>query len=121
MDTLPCNAHTTASDALFMGVPVLTARGPTFAGRVAASLLSAIGMSELIAESLPQYERRALELARNPQALAAVKAKLTANRASAPLFDTARFTRHLEAAFAGMCERHRRGLPPESFAVARAP
>jgi predicted O-linked N-acetylglucosamine transferase (SPINDLY family) len=118
LDTLPCNAHTTASDALFAGVPVLTAPGTTFAGRVAASLLSAIGLRELIAESLAAYEARALELARNPAALAAIGAKLRANRTSHPLFDTARFTRHLEAAFAHMCERHKRGLAPESFSVA---
>jgi len=118
LDTLPCNAHMTASDALFMGVPVLTTRGPTFAGRVAASLLSAVGLPELIADSLPAYEARALELARDAEALRAVWAKLQANQASLPLFDTARFTRHLEAAFTGMRERHRRGLPPEFFAVA---
>jgi predicted O-linked N-acetylglucosamine transferase (SPINDLY family) len=104
-----------------MGVPVLTTPGPTFAGRVAASLLSAIGLRELIAASLPAYEARAVELANNPEALRAVTAKLKANRASFPLFDTARFTRHLEAAFAGMRERHRRGLPPESFTVASGP
>jgi predicted O-linked N-acetylglucosamine transferase (SPINDLY family) len=120
LDTLPCNAHTTASDALFAGVPVLTTPGTTFAGRVGASLLSAIGLRELIAESLAAYERRAIELARNPAALAAIRAKLRANRASYPLFDTARFTRHLELAFAQMCERQRRGLGPDSFAVAGA-
>jgi protein O-GlcNAc transferase len=117
LDTLPCNAHTTASDALFMGIPVVTTPGPTFAGRVAASLLSAIGLGELIAPSLSTYEARALELAQNSDSLRAVKAKLKANRATFPLFDTARFTRHLEQAFAAMRERQRRGLPPESFAV----
>jgi predicted O-linked N-acetylglucosamine transferase (SPINDLY family) len=121
LDTLPCNAHTTASDALFMGVPVLTTPGSTFAGRVAASLLSAIGLPELIAPSLSAYEARAVEFARDGQALRAVKARLDANRASAPLFDTARFTRHFEAALAGMRERHRRGLAPESITVASAP
>ena len=120
LDTLPCNAHTTASDALFAGVPVLTTPGPTFAGRVAASLLSAIGIPELVADSLAAYEARALELARDPAALRAVRDQLSANRETLPLFDTARFTRHLEAAFTGMLERHRRGLRPESFAVARA-
>ena len=120
LDTLPCNAHTTASDALFMGVPVVTAPGPTFAGRVAASLLSAIGLGELIAPSLSAYEAGALELARNPDPLRAIKAKLKANRASFPLFDTVRFTRHLEQAFAAMRERQRRGLPPETFSVASA-
>ncbi len=103
-----------------MGVPVLTTPGPTFAGRVAASLLSAIGLRELIAESLSAYETRALELAQDAAALRAVTTKLRANRSSIPLFDTARFTRHLEAAFDGMRERQRQGLPPESFAVASA-
>ena len=121
LDTLPCNAHTTASDALFMGVPVITTPGPTFAGRVAASLLSAVGMPELVAPSLSAYEARALDLARDPQALRAIKAKLNANRASFPLFDTVRFTRHLEAAFVAMRERQRRGLPPERFSVAASP
>ena len=118
LDTLPSNAHTTASDALFMGVPVVTTPGPTFSGRVAASLLSAIGLGELIAPSPPAYEARALEFAHHPDSLRAIKAKLKANRANFPLFDTARFTRHLEQAFAAMRERQRRGLSPESFAVA---
>ena len=121
LDTLPCNAHTTASDALFMGVPVITTSGPTFAGRVAASLLSAVGMPELIVPSLSAYEARALELTRDPAALRAVKAKLSTNRTSFPLFDTARFTRHLEAAFGAMRERQRRRLPPERFSVATSP
>jgi predicted O-linked N-acetylglucosamine transferase (SPINDLY family) len=121
LDTLPCNAHTTASDALFMGVPVLTTPGPTFAGRVAASLLSAIGLPELVTDSPAAYEARALELARDAHALRAMRNKLADNRDSFPLFGTARFTRHLEAAFVGMWERHRRGVVPESFAVARAP
>jgi len=121
LDTLPCNAHTTASDALFMGVPVLTTPGSTFAGRVAASLLSAIGLPELIAESPAAYEAHALELARDASALRSIRAKLAANRDKFPLFDTQRFTRHLEAAFVGMRDRYRRGLPPESFAVASAP
>ena len=120
LDTMPCNAHTTASDALFMGVPVVTTLGPTFAGRVAASLLSAIGLGELIAPSLSAYEARALELARSPDALRSIKAKLKANRANLSLFDTARFTRHLERVFAAMRERQRRGLPPETFSVASA-
>ena len=121
LDTLPCNAHTTASDALFMGVPVITTPGPTFAGRVAASLLSAVGMPELIAPSLSAYEACALELARDRAALRAVTTKLCANRAIRPLFDTARFTRHLEAAFLAIRERQRRGLPSERFSVATAP
>jgi predicted O-linked N-acetylglucosamine transferase (SPINDLY family) len=121
LDTLPCNAHTTASDALWVGLPVITARGTTFAGRVAASLLQTIGLDELIANSLAEYEALALKLARNADALARVKRKLKQNRETHPLFDTARFTRNLERAFMAMCERARRGASPESFAVESAP
>jgi predicted O-linked N-acetylglucosamine transferase (SPINDLY family) len=117
LDTLPYNAHTTASDALWAGLPLVTCRGERFAGRVAASLLRAAGVPELIAESLADYEALALRLAREPAALAAVKDKLARNRASCPLFDTARFTRHLEAAYAEMWERHRRDQKPAGFAV----
>jgi predicted O-linked N-acetylglucosamine transferase (SPINDLY family) len=121
LDTLPCNAHTTASDALFIGVPVITVPGSTFAGRVAASLLSAVGLPELIAPSLSAYEAHALALARDSQALRAIKAKLNVNRANHPLFDTARFTRHLETAFGAIRERQRRGFPPEGFSVSATP
>jgi len=117
LDTLPCNAHTTASDALWVGLPVITARGTTFAGRVAASLLQAIGLEDLIADSLAGYETLALKLAHDADALARVKRKLKQNRDTHPLFDTVRFTRNLERAFAAMCERARRGASPESFAV----
>lgn len=118
LDTLPCNAHTTASDALWAGLPVLTARGTTFPGRVAASLLTAIGLPEMIASDLRQYEARALELARNRPALEAVRRKLAANRATAPLFDTPRFVRNLETAYIRMYERHQAGLQPEHIEVA---
>jgi len=117
LDTLPCNAHTTASDALWAGLPLLTCTGNTFAGRVAASLLSAVGLPELVADSLAAYEALALKLARQPAALTAVKAKLSRQRDTAPLFDTERFARHLESAFVRMWERSQRGLPPETFAV----
>jgi predicted O-linked N-acetylglucosamine transferase (SPINDLY family) len=120
LDTLPCNAHTTASDALWVGLPVITARGTTFAGRVAASLLQAIGLDELIANSLAEYEALALKLARNAAALARVKRRLKQNRETHPLFDTARFTRNLERAFMAMYERARRGASPDSFAVESA-
>jgi predicted O-linked N-acetylglucosamine transferase (SPINDLY family) len=119
LDTLPCNAHTTASDALWAGLPVLTCMGSTFAGRVAASLLHAIGLPELVTHTREDYEAKALSLARDPAALAEIRAKLARNRDAAPLFDTARFTRHLEAAFSEMSERARRGEPPRSFAVPR--
>jgi len=120
VDTLPYNAHTTASDALWAGVPVLTSLGETLAGRVAASLLHATGLPEMIAKSLDEYESIALYLARDPAALGAVKAKLARNRETYPLFDTVGFTRHLEAAFTEMWERSRRGEEPRHFAVARA-
>ncbi len=117
LDTLPVNAHTTASDALWVGLPVLTCAGEAFAGRVAASVLHAIGVPELITRSLDEYERLAVALARDPVRLAAIRARLLRNRHSHPLFDTARFTRHLEAAYRTMCERSRRGEPPAGFAV----
>jgi predicted O-linked N-acetylglucosamine transferase (SPINDLY family) len=117
LDTLPCNAHTTASDALWAGLPVLTCIGTTFAGRVGASLLSAIALPELITDSLSAYEARALSLAQEPSGLAAVKAKLLKNRDTTPLFDTGRFTRNLEAAYISMLERQERGEAPASFAV----
>jgi protein O-GlcNAc transferase len=117
LDTLPYNAHTTASDALWIGLPILTTPGATFAGRVAASLIAAAGVPELIAPSLEAYEAQALTLAREPEALAAIKAKLAANRESCALFDTARIARHLEAAFTRMHERWRAGEQPASFAV----
>jgi protein O-GlcNAc transferase len=118
LDTLPCNAHTTASDALWAGVPVLTCLGTTFAGRVAASLLRAVGLPELVTTSLQDYEALALKLAHDPAFLVAIKAKLAQNRESYPLFDTARFTRHIEAAYVTMWERYQRGETPEPFAVA---
>jgi predicted O-linked N-acetylglucosamine transferase (SPINDLY family) len=117
LDTLPCNAHTTASDALWAGVPVLTCKGSTFAGRVAASLLHAAGLPELITESLAGYEELAVLLARDCAALSAVKAKLARNRQTMPLFDTARFTRNLESAFSEMRRQAARGRAPQSFAV----
>jgi predicted O-linked N-acetylglucosamine transferase (SPINDLY family) len=118
LDTLPCNAHTTATDALWAGVPVLTCLGHTFAGRVAASLLSAIGLPELIAGSLETYEAFALHLAREADDLAEIRRKLAANRLQRPLFDTPRFTRNLERAFMRMWEWNESRLPPRSFSVA---
>jgi protein O-GlcNAc transferase len=118
LDTLPYNAHTTASDALWAGLPVLTCLGETFAGRVAASQLRAVGLPELITAALDEYETLALKLAREPKLLASIKAKLARNRDSTPLFDTARFTRHLEAAYETMWRAHRDARPPAPFAVA---
>ena len=120
LDTLPCTAHTTASDALWVGLPVLTVLGTTFAGRVAASLLHAIGLPELVTSSLADYETLALSLARDPAALSRLKAKLQDNRLVYPLFDTARFTRNLESAYEAMWNRTQRGEPPTSFAIAPA-
>jgi predicted O-linked N-acetylglucosamine transferase (SPINDLY family) len=117
LDTLPYNAHTTASDALWAGLPVLTCMGASFAGRVAASLLKAIGLPEMVTHSLAEYEAQALDLARNPARLAEVKSKLLRHRSTHPLFDTVRFTRHLEMAYTRMVERHRSGEPPVPFAI----
>jgi predicted O-linked N-acetylglucosamine transferase (SPINDLY family) len=119
LDTLPYNAHTTASDALWAGLPVLTQIGETFAGRVAASLLNAIGLGELIATTARQYEEIAIELAINPEKLAAIKTKLANNRLSTPLFDTQLFTRHIENAYEAMYERHRTRMPPDHIYVSR--
>jgi predicted O-linked N-acetylglucosamine transferase (SPINDLY family) len=117
LDTLYYNAHTTACDALWAGLPVLTHPGPTFASRVAGSLLNAVGLPELIAPSLEDYEVLALKLAREPARLAAIKEKLARNIKTHPLFDTARFTRHMEAAYTTMWQRVQKGEPPKSFAV----
>lgn len=117
LDTLPYNAHTTGSDALWAGLPVLTVRGQTFAGRVAASLLTAAGLPELATASLEEYESLALKLARDGEALARLRRKLAESRKTCALFDTARMTRHLEAAYQIMWERKRSGLAAESFSI----
>lgn len=117
LDNIPCNAHTTASDALWAGLPVLTILGDTFASRVAASLLHAIGLPELIADSPEAYERMAIDLATDPSRLAALRTRLAANRLTAPLFDTKRFTRHIEAAYIAMHERHQAGVAPDHIVV----
>lgn len=117
LDTRPYNAHATACDALCVGVPVVTCPGNTFAGRVAASLLTAIDLPELVTASLAEYEALALALARDPERLAAIKAKLLRNRDTSPLFDTARHTRDLESAYVTMWERREAGLPAASFAI----
>ena len=117
LDTLPYNAHTTASDALWMGVPVLTLGGETFAGRVAASLLTAIHLPELITTTPEAYERMAVDLATHPEKLAVVKRKLGENRLTTPLFDTKLFTKHIEAAYTAIYQRHQAGLAPDHVAV----
>ena len=117
LDTLPYNAHTTASDALWAGLPVLTCRGSTFAGRVAASLLHAIGLPELVTDNPQSYEELAVALARDPQRLAALRARLEQNRRTHPLFDTDKFRRDIEKAYLTMWETSQRGDAPKAFAV----
>lgn len=120
LDTLPVNAHTTASEALWCGVPVLTCIGTHFTSRVAASLLTAVGLPELITTSLADYEREALALARDPARLGTLRERLASNRTAAPLFDTPRYVRNYEAALAHMVERAEAGLPPTDFALPEA-
>jgi predicted O-linked N-acetylglucosamine transferase (SPINDLY family) len=113
LDGLPYGAHTTASDALWAGLPLITCRGKSFAGRVAASLLHAVGLPELVAEDEPAFEGLALRLAREPGRLTEIRQKLAATRDTTPLFDTERQTRAIETAWKMMLER----ATPESFAV----
>ncbi len=117
LDTYPCNAHTTASDALWAGLPLLTLAGASFAARVAASLLNAVGLPELVSDTQAQYEELAVELANAPQRLAHAREVLAESRLTAPLFDTARYTRHLEAAYLRMQQRHEAGLVPERIVI----
>jgi predicted O-linked N-acetylglucosamine transferase (SPINDLY family) len=117
LDTLPCNAHTTASDALWAGLPVLTCAGNTFAGRVAASALRAIGMPELITGSLEEFEQMALALGRAPQRLIALRQKLEQNRDTAPLFNLPELTGHLEAAYVRMWQIWQSREKPAAFSV----
>jgi predicted O-linked N-acetylglucosamine transferase (SPINDLY family)/SAM-dependent methyltransferase len=117
LDTLPYNAHTTASDALWAGLPVLTCAGETFAGRVAGSLLHAAGLPELVTYSLSGYEAEALKLAREPGTLQGLRMKLLGHRLKAPLFDIGQFTRHYEAALVKMWETWANGHAPRAFAA----
>jgi predicted O-linked N-acetylglucosamine transferase (SPINDLY family) len=117
LDTLPYNAHTTASDALWAGLPVVTCQGQAFAGRVAASLLGAVGLPELVTHNLADYEALALKLATDPEALKGVRAKTAANRLTQPLFDTDRFRRNIEAAYLRMWETWQRGEAAQAFRV----
>jgi predicted O-linked N-acetylglucosamine transferase (SPINDLY family) len=113
LDTLPYNAGTTASDALWAGLPVLTLTGEAFASRIAASLLAAIGVPELITSTQQQYEQLAIELASNPQRLAGIRTRIQDNRLTSPLFDTPRFARNLEAAYTAIHGRYLAGLSPD--------
>ena len=112
LDTLPYNAHATASDALWAGLPVLTCLGETFAGRVAASLLNAIDLPELVTTTPEAYEAFAIELATHPDRLKEIKQKLAKNRLTTPLFDTELFTKHIQTAYIAMYERYHAGLAP---------
>jgi predicted O-linked N-acetylglucosamine transferase (SPINDLY family) len=117
LDTLPYGAHTTASDALWAGVPVLTRIGSSFAGRVAASLLAAAGLPELITQSVAEYEAMARNFAAAPALLSKIREKLRRNRESCALFDTVRMTRNLEAAYVKMWQSHLRGESATSFGL----
>jgi protein O-GlcNAc transferase len=117
IDTLPYNAHTTASDALWAGLPVLTCVGETFAGRVGASLLNAIHLPELITATLEEYENVAIDLATHPKKLDEIRNKLAKNRLTTPLFDTALYTKHIELAYLAMYERRQGGLPAHHIVV----
>jgi protein O-GlcNAc transferase len=121
LDTLPFNGGTTASDALWAGLPVLTCSGQAYASRMAGSLLQAVGLPELITGNLLAYEQLAVRLASTSGELSALRARLAANRLAAPLFDTTRFCRHLESAYAMMQDRLQLGLDPISFAVPALP
>jgi protein O-GlcNAc transferase len=117
LDTLPCNAHTTASDALWAGLPVLTCAGNTFAGRVAGSLLAAVGLPELVAASPEDYERKALALAGDPRRLTELRATLRRNRDTSALFDLPELAGNIEAAYARMWATWRAGRKPAGFSV----
>ncbi|WP_072390007.1 tetratricopeptide repeat protein [Hyphomicrobium sp. CS1GBMeth3] len=118
VDSVPCNAHTTASDALWAGLPVLTCLGETFAGRVAASLLAAMDLEELITESLEAYEQAALALARDRERLSDIRRRIAERRETGPLFDSSRYTRNLERAYETMVDIMRAGEAPRAFVVA---
>lgn len=117
LDTFYYNAHATACEALLVGLPIVTRLGPAFPGRVGASLLTAIGLPELIAADTAGYERVALSLARDPIALGAVREKLARNIGSYPLFEIKRYTRALESAYRAMWTRYEQGLPPDHIVV----
>ena len=121
LDTFHYNAHATANHALWAGLPVLTCPGETFASRVGASLLNAVGLPELIAGSHQEYEALALDLATDPEKLRALRDRLAGQRLSSPLFDTPRFVRHLEEGYTQIWERQRAGLPPADIRVVTAP
>jgi predicted O-linked N-acetylglucosamine transferase (SPINDLY family) len=117
LDTIPFNGGTTVSDALWCGLPIVTCSGEAFAARMAGSLLNAAGLPEMVTANLVDYEALALKLARDPALLAAVRAKLVRNRDTCPLFNSKRFTRHIEAAYTTMWKIWQRGEAPKNFIV----
>jgi len=120
LDTWPYNAHSTANDALWLGLPVLTLAGGCFAARVGASLLGTLGLRELITGSAAEYVARAIELGSDAAQRAALRAKLSAARTRSPLYDTQRRARHLEAAFFAIHERAQQGLAPQALRIEAA-
>jgi predicted O-linked N-acetylglucosamine transferase (SPINDLY family) len=119
LDTFPCNAHTTASDALWAGLPVLTCMGEAFASRVAGSLLRAVDLPELVTTTEADYEALALEIALNSERRHAIREQLRQNLPTAPMFNIRSFTNHVEAAYRAMYERYQMGLPPAHIHIAR--
>jgi predicted O-linked N-acetylglucosamine transferase (SPINDLY family) len=117
LDTFPYNAHSTASESLWAGLPLLTLTGKSFHTRVAASILNAINLPELVTNSLEEYEKLAIELALNPQKLKNIKNKLNSNIKTAPLFDTPLYTKNLESAYKQMYERYQSNLKPDHIYI----
>ena len=117
LDTVPCNAHTTASDALWMGLPLLTIKGDTFSGRVAASLLNAMGLPELVTHTLSEYETLAIEIAKDSEKLTALKNKLEHKRINSPLFDTKQYAKNLESAYEKTYQTYISGMPPDHIEI----
>jgi predicted O-linked N-acetylglucosamine transferase (SPINDLY family) len=118
LDTLPVNAHTTASDSLWAGCPLLTIAGETFVSRVAGSLLRAVGLPELVTTNMAQYETLALRFATNPAQLAELRSRLATNRTASPLFDGGRIAATVERAYTTMWQRYAAGEKPGAFGVA---
>ena len=117
LDTHPYNAGTTASDALKMGLPMVTYLGQSYQARMGASIVNALNLPELITNTPEEYESLAIELATNPDKLKAIKDKLASNLSTAPLFDTKLFTKNIEAAYTTIFERHHQGLGPDHIYV----
>ena len=120
LDTWPCNAHTTASDARWAGVPLLTLRQEVFASRVASSLLSAMDLNTLISKSAQEYEARAVELSQRPEHLAEIRKHLLSAVSRGEIFNGSRFAAELEDLYVQMWERASAGLPPDHIAIKRA-